>query len=103
MIAKLLTAVVLLGATALPGIVRAADIGAGQMIYNMHCVPCHGVRGESVIPGAPSFARGDRLMQPDMGLMMTIKAGKNGMPSFNGILRDQQILDVVAYLRTLRR
>lgn len=103
MIVKILAVVLLLGTTALPGVVHAADVAAGQMIYNMHCVPCHGVRGESVIPNAPSFARGDRLMQPDMGLMMTIKAGKNGMPSFNGILRDQQILDVVAYLRTLRR
>jgi len=93
----------LVALAALPGIAAGADIGAGQAVYNMHCVPCHGVRGQSVIPDAPNFARGDRLMQPDMSLMMTIKAGKNGMPSFNGILRDQQILDVVAYLRTLRR
>jgi len=103
MSAKLVIATALLGAALAPGIAGAADIGAGQAIYNMHCAACHGVRGESVIPDAPNFARGDRLMQPDMGLMMTIKAGKNTMPSFNGILRDQQILDVVAYLRTLRR
>jgi cytochrome c6 len=90
-------------AAALAGNAWGADIGEGQRIYQMHCVACHGVRGESVIPDAPSFARGDRLMQPDMALMMTVKTGKNAMPSFNGILRDQQILDVVAYLRTLRR
>ena len=81
----------------------AADVAQGQRIYMTHCVACHGVGGVSVIPNAPNFSRGERLMQPDMGLMMTIKAGKTAMPSFNGILRDQQILDVIAYLRTLQR
>ncbi len=100
---RLRFAAMLFALTALPGGVLAADVAAGQAIYNMHCVACHGVGGRSVMPDAPSFARGDRLMQPDVALMMTIKAGKNAMPSFNGILRDQQILDVVAYLRTLRR
>lgn len=83
--------------------VFAADVGQGQRLYMTHCVACHGVGGVSVIPNAPNFSRGERLMQPDMGLMMTIKAGKTAMPSFNGILRDQQILDVIAYLRTLQR
>lgn len=100
---RLVALVALLGAALQPCIAAAADIGAGQMLYNMHCVACHGVGGRSVIPDAPNFSRGDRLMQPDVSLMMSIKAGKNAMPSFNGILRDQQILDVVAYLRTLRR
>lgn len=83
--------------------VFAADVGQGQRLYMTHCVACHGVGGVSVIPNAPNFSRGERLMQPDMGLMMTIKSGKTAMPSFNGILRDQQILDVIAYLRTLQR
>lgn len=82
---------------------HAANVSEGQRIYNQYCIGCHGVGGHSAIPDAPSFARGDRLMQPDMALMATIKAGKMTMPSFNGILRDQQILDVIAYLRTLKR
>ncbi|WP_332671741.1 c-type cytochrome [Aromatoleum sp.] len=81
----------------------AANIGEGQRIYQMHCLGCHGVGGQSAIPTAPNFARSERLMQPDTTLMMSIKAGKMTMPSFNGILRDQQILDVIAYLRTLQR
>jgi cytochrome c6 len=85
------------------GPVLGANVAEGQRIYQMHCISCHGVNGESVIPNAPNFARRERLMQPDMSLMMSIKAGKMTMPSFNGILRDQQILDVIAYLRTLQR
>lgn len=82
---------------------HAADVAAGQRIYMMHCVGCHGVGGQSPIPNAPNFSRSERLMQPDTALMMSVKAGKMAMPSFNGILRDQQILDVIAYLRTLQR
>jgi len=99
-IGKLLVAL-LLGASAVGA--SAADVAAGQRIYQMHCVGCHGIAGQSPIPNAPNFSRSERLMQPDMALMMSIKAGKMAMPSFNGILRDQQILDVIAYLRTLQR
>lgn len=86
-----------------PLALHAANVAEGQRIYNQHCIGCHGMGGNSAIPNAPNFARGERLMQPDMALMATIKAGKMTMPSFNGILRDQQILDVIAYLRTLKR
>jgi hypothetical protein len=37
-----------------------------------------------------------------MMLMQTVKSGKKGQPPFFGILNDQQILDSLAYIRTLR-
>lgn len=92
-----------LAAFTFPAAAVAANVGEGQRIYQMHCIGCHGVGGQSAIPTAPNFARSDRLMQPDTSLLMSIKAGKMSMPSFNGILREQQILDVIAYLRTLQR
>lgn len=93
----------LVAALAAPGVALAANVVEGQRIYNQHCIGCHGPGGNSAIPNAPKFARGERLMQPDMMLLASIKAGKMTMPSFNGILRDQEILDVIAYLRTLQR
>lgn len=81
---------------------RASDIANGARIYNTHCIGCHGINGRAVMPGVPVFATGDRLLQPDFVLMQTIKTGKNIMPPFLGILRDQEIFDVIAYLRTLR-
>lgn len=80
----------------------AADAANGNRIYLTHCMGCHGIGGKAVLPQAPSFARGERLMQPDITLLQSIKTGKNAMPPFMGILRDQEILDVIAYLRTLR-
>lgn len=100
---KLLTAT-LLAIAALSGMnpVLAADPMRGQQIYTMHCVSCHGPRGLSMSPNTPSFAKGEGLGQPDMMLMQTVKMGKKGQPPFFGILNDQQILDSLAYIRTLR-
>lgn len=95
--------VALTAALLLPGASFAANVIEGQRIYNQHCIGCHGPGGHSAMPNAPHFSRGERLMQPDMMLLATIKAGKMMMPSFNGVLRDQEILDVIAYLRTLQR
>ena len=79
----------------------AADIAKGGQVYATHCAICHGASGNPVMPGAPNFRRMESLMRPDMQLLTSIKKGKGGMPGFFGILRDQEILDVVAYLRTL--
>lgn len=84
------------------GIASAANIVQGQQLYNMHCAACHGGRGEGVMPDAPKFRMGERLEQPDMVLLQSVKSGKKIMPPFFGILQDAQILDVLAYVRTLR-
>lgn len=80
----------------------AADVENGRQVYARHCAECHGVRGNPTMPGAPNFSRLERLMQPDPVLVGKIKAGKNAMPSFFGLLRDRELFDVVAYIRTLR-
>lgn len=80
----------------------AGDIRNGARIYQNHCAMCHGAGGRAVMPDAPSFARGERLLQPDGVLLTSIRGGKRAMPAFAGLLSDRQILDVVAYLRTMR-
>lgn len=80
----------------------AADIIRGKEIYAQQCALCHGASGVAVMPGAPDFARGDRLMQPDIFLLNQIRVGKGPMPGYQGILPDRDILSVIAFLRTLR-
>lgn len=84
------------------GPARAADPVRGADVYNRYCIGCHGVNGISVVPNAPNFARKESLMQPDFNLLSSIKAGKNTMPAFFGILSDNDIYNVIAYLRTLK-
>jgi len=83
--------------------VGAADVIKGAQIYAKHCASCHGPGGISVMPGAPHLARGERMMQPDLALLSSLKTGKNAMPAYIGILADRDILDVIAYSRTLRQ
>ena len=95
---------VLLGAALILSVLAAyaADINSGNRIYQMHCASCHGPKGISIIPGAPNLARGEGLMQPDTMLLTTLRTGRGAMPGYLGILTDREILDVVAYSRTLR-
>lgn len=83
--------------------VYAADPVKGGQIYSTYCAGCHGQAGVSMMPGAPNFATQERMMQPDAVLLANIKAGKNAMPAFQGIVSDSDIMNVIAFLRTLAR
>jgi cytochrome c6 len=80
----------------------AADVMKGGQIYRLHCASCHGASGISSMPNAPSFARGERMMQPDPMLLGSIKKGRGAMPGFFGVLSDRDTLDVIAYMRSMR-
>jgi cytochrome c6 len=83
-------------------VVRASDPLRGADLYQKHCAYCHGNNGRPVLPLAPDFSRQERLLQPDLALLTAIRNGRGAMPAFQGALRDRDILDVIAHLRTLR-
>lgn len=83
------------------GAAQGADTNKGRQLFATNCAVCHGPSGRSVMPGAPNFDRGESLLRPDSVLLAAIRSGKNAMPAFQGILADRDILDVIAYLRTL--
>ena len=80
---------------------HAGDIFRGAEIYVEHCQDCHSVDGRGV-PGVPDLTRGNRLLRPDPDLFSAISQGQGAMPSYEGVLRNEEILDVLSYLRTLR-
>jgi cytochrome c6 len=82
---------------------HAFDPIKGRQVYSTYCAGCHGLNGVPVMPGAPNFANQERLLQPDNLLLISIKSGKNAMPAFQGALTDNDIHDVIAFLRTLAR
>ena len=43
---------------------------------------------------------GQGLMKSDQQLLAFVKKGKLVMPGFNGVLSDEEILDIIAYIRT---
>lgn len=80
--------------------VMAGDPFAGSNIYVQHCANCHGGDGRGAIAGTPSFRGGALMSRTDSQLKDTIRTGKNLMPSFRGLIDEQQIDDVVTYIRT---
>lgn len=79
----------------------AADPGKGQNLYMKYCASCHGMDGMAVMPGAPNFALNEGLLQADNSLLQTMRSGRNAMPAFQGVLDDEQLRDVIAFLRTM--
>ena len=79
----------------------AASSADGSKIYQRNCVICHGADGISTMANAPSFKRGQGLFKSDFALIEHLQRGKNACPSFMGILREKQMRDVIAYIRTL--
>ena len=80
----------------------AADIKEGSRIYASNCEICHAANGQGAVPDAPDFRYGDSLIKPDKQLFNSISSGKGMMPAFRGLLSEQEILDVISYLRTLQ-
>ncbi|EHR72991.1 hypothetical protein BurJ1DRAFT_4192 [Burkholderiales bacterium JOSHI_001] len=81
----------------------AADAGNGRSLYEKHCELCHGKQGAPTWPGAPDFRRTASLLKPDAQLLSTIRYGKGVMPAYLGVLKEKELLDVTAHLRTLTR
>ncbi len=80
----------------------AADPRNGAKLYNMHCESCHGSAGRGgVMPGVPDFRRGEGLFQPDTALVKLLEEGRGMKPSYLGLMSTRDMLDVIAYLRTL--
>src|SRR5215467_1939528 len=83
--------------------------GHGQTLYQQHCLRCHGGRLDGNGPDAPSLRlRPTNLrtyLMLDRGsseLERTIREGRKDTPmhSWSPVFTDQDIYDVVAYIRS---
>jgi len=84
-------------------VANAADVFNGRSVYETHCSSCHGEDGTSMMPGTPDFTSGELTVRPDTTLLAQIREGTDFMPAYRGILSDSEILDVIAYIRSLQR
>jgi mono/diheme cytochrome c family protein len=86
------------------------DSQRGQAIYQQHCLRCHGMSGNGRGPDAPflivppaNFLSDQSRVKADLELLMTIAHGSifSPMHGWRGQLTDQQMWDVLRYLRQL--
>lgn len=82
------------------------DSAAGKLVFegSSGCTGCHGADGAKVgAPGPSEASLISALVQQktDATLIASIEDGKGAMPGYKSSLSRQQIVDVVAYIRTL--
>ena len=84
--------------------VDAPELENGKETYEEYCAACHGFDGIKQMPKVPNFAMGERLELPDKELLKTIEKGKGEeMPPWNEDLNEQEMKNVLAYIRTLKK
>ena len=85
----------------------AAAAVAGKKHYQANCTLCHGDEGKGDGAAADAFDTkptplntGDVVKDPDGELFLAVKNGKGKMPAAKK-MTDEQIWQVIAYVRTL--
>ena len=97
----------------LASFVFAADVipQPGQKIFVAKCAQCHGKDAKGlpnmakvlkVDPVLINLTRAEAVSLTDEAIVTTATFGKNKMPKFKGKLTDEQIQQVVKYLRSLQ-
>jgi mono/diheme cytochrome c family protein len=84
-----------------------AQIDASSL-FKSKCAACHGTDGSGNTPGGKSmkirdFHSADVQEQTDAQLTDLITNGKGAMPAYKGKLPDDQIKQLVVYIRTLAK
>jgi len=118
---KLLVAVLTVGllvSLSMPAF-AAGNVKRGKRLYDQYCTPCHGKNGQGdgtrmkveKFDPAPRNHTDGKIMntRTDLQLFKTIKEGGKSMnfshimPQWKHILKDKQIWDVLAYVRSLAK
>ena len=75
----------------------------GAALYKTKCQMCHGPDGKGSAVGLKMGAKPfSEAKGGEKELIEITENGKNKMPAFKGKLTDEQIKDVVKYVRTLK-
>jgi mono/diheme cytochrome c family protein len=99
------------------GLAGGADVAKGKALYGQYCAGCHGSVGKGDGPAAASLNPKPRDLS-DQSYARSLKdeylidITKNGgpavkksplMPAFGKTLKDDQVKDLMAYLRSLAK
>lgn len=83
---------------------------AGMAKYNANCASCHGkaglgdgVKARSLKGSAGDFSKAEFQGQADADLFFKTKIGRGDMPKYEGKLSDDDIWNIVNYMRTFKK
>ncbi len=92
------------------GLLAAATVSATaqdvEALYKSKCQVCHGADGKGSPAGqkmgVKDFHSPEVAKASDAELIAATKSGKGKMPKFEGKLTDDQIKELIAYIRKLK-
>ena len=73
-----------------------ADI-SGEALFKTYCASCHGSNGEG--SAIANFKLSERLVKSDEELSKTIREGKGLMPAWGFLFSEEDIKNVLQYIR----
>lgn len=82
--------------------------GPGASLYKAKCQMCHGPDGKAATPMAkmmkvPSFEESGVKKKTNAALTKAIEDGVGKMPAYKSQLSNQQVKDLVTYIRVLEK
>jgi mono/diheme cytochrome c family protein len=82
--------------------------GGGEALYKSKCAGCHGAdgKGQTAVGKANNIrdlGSADVQAQGDDAIAGIVSGGKGKMPAYGKSLKADQIKDLVAYIRTLKK
>ena len=87
-----------------------ASTKAGQALYTKNCASCHGktglgdgVKARSLKDFPGDFSKADFQGQSDGDLFYKSKIGRAEMPKYEGKLTDDDIWNIIRYMRKLKK
>ena len=83
--------------------VGSAGAESGREIFETNCAVCHGIEGTAILPNAPHFLKGERMEKADDALLASVSEGLNQMPPWGALLKEQEIREVLTYIRSLAK
>lgn len=86
---------------------EAASIERGKIIYQKHCLSCHGVNGEGDGAFAPRIPRPVNLRKlahevRDFKFFMSISEWQGDMPGWKEPMNENEKEDLTSYIKSLR-
>jgi cytochrome c5 len=102
-----LSAIIIMLGMLLGSVRQAAAQDATPTLYKMKCQICHGPDATGSPAGkkmlVKDFTSPDVQKQTDAELLEIAKKGKNKMPAYGGKLTDNQLTELIKYMRDLAK
>lgn len=86
------------------------SLAKGKKIFNQYCALCHGNKGKgdgiggiALDPKPANFTKPIFTKQTDGAIYWKINNGRAPMAAYKGLLSDQEIWEVILYIRSLSK